>query len=100
MPASYSALEKALGEHAESALHLPLCVTCSTQTSYQGADLSLTDKDSAHKCEICLDPRQFIGLDGQKWTTLAKLHAEEPQHANEFEELISGQVWTMVSAFD
>ena len=27
-------------------------------------------------CLICEDSRQYIGLDGQKWTTLAELQAE------------------------
>ena len=34
-------------------------------------------------CPICDDPRQYVGFDGQTWTTLEALRA---QHANEFSE--------------
>lgn len=47
-------------------LERPLCETCSTQTSYQGADLDLESDDADHKCPICLDPRQYIGPTGQR----------------------------------
>lgn len=45
-------------------LELPLCVTCSTQTSYTGPDLGLDADDTPYKCAICADPRQFIGRQG------------------------------------
>jgi glyoxylase-like metal-dependent hydrolase (beta-lactamase superfamily II) len=44
-----------------------LCATCGTQ--YPG---------SAHppfECLICADPRQYVPVDGQKWTTLGELRA-------------------------
>lgn len=42
-----------------------ICVTCGTQFSAtQGPPV---------RCPICLDPRQYVGLDGQKWTTLGEL---------------------------
>jgi hypothetical protein len=42
-----------------------LCVTCGTQ-------FSPADHPPEH-CPICEDERQFVGLQGQQWTTLNKL---------------------------
>jgi glyoxylase-like metal-dependent hydrolase (beta-lactamase superfamily II) len=42
-----------------------LCVTCGTQ-------FSPADRPPEH-CPICQDERQFVGLEGQQWTTLEKL---------------------------
>ena len=42
-----------------------LCVTCGTQ--FPPAD------HSPERCPICEDERQFVGLQGQQWTTLDKL---------------------------
>jgi len=42
-----------------------LCVTCGTQ-------FSPADHPPEH-CPICQDERQFVGLEGQQWTTLEKL---------------------------
>lgn len=39
-----------------------ICVTC-------GAQYSATDKPPA-ECRICQDERQYVGWDGQQWTTL------------------------------
>jgi hypothetical protein len=45
----------------------PICVTCGTQ---------FADRDEPpDSCPICTDPRQYVGLDGQKWTTLGELAA-------------------------
>jgi len=41
---------------------LPICVTCGVQYSAQRQD-----------CPICLDERQYVGWDGQRWTSLAEL---------------------------
>ena len=41
---------------------LPICVTCGVQ--YAG------DRDD---CPVCEDARQYVGLDGQQWTTLHEL---------------------------
>jgi hypothetical protein len=41
---------------------LPICVTCGVQYSAPRQD-----------CPICLDERQYVGWDGQQWTTLAEL---------------------------
>lgn len=86
-------LSSRLGQH-QSDLDLPLCVTCSTQTSYKGDDLDCQASDAAYKCPICLDPRQYIGIEGQKWTTLRTLIESNTYH-NDFHELVAGQVWTI-----
>ncbi len=44
---------------------LPICSTCGVQYGAPRAD-----------CPICLDERQYVGWDGQRWTTLAELRAE------------------------
>lgn len=44
-----------------------ICVTCGVQFP----DSSV----SPPACPICQDPRQFIGLGGQKWTTLEEMRA-------------------------
>jgi hypothetical protein len=43
---------------------LPICVTCGVQYGAARED-----------CPICLDERQYVGWDGQRWTTLAELAA-------------------------
>lgn len=43
---------------------LPICVTCGVQYDAPRAD-----------CPVCEDPRQYVGLDGQRWTTLEELRA-------------------------
>lgn len=43
----------------------PICVTCGTQ--YPPAD------QPPQHCPVCQDERQFIGLQGQQWTTLDDL---------------------------
>src|SRR3954454_10387123 len=43
---------------------LPICRTCGVQYGAPRAD-----------CPICLDERQYVGWDGQQWTTLAELRA-------------------------
>ena len=56
-----------------------ICVTCGTQYA-----------DAEHPpghCEICEEERQFVGLDGQKWTTLDELRLT---HRNRAEELEPG----------
>lgn len=44
---------------------LPICATCGVQYAAPRAD-----------CPICLDERQYVGWDGQRWTTLAELQGE------------------------
>ena len=55
-----------------------ICVTCGTQ-------FAATER-APQRCPICEDERQYVGWDGQRWTTLADLardyhnviRAEEP----------------------
>jgi glyoxylase-like metal-dependent hydrolase (beta-lactamase superfamily II) len=44
-----------------------ICSTCGTQ-------YSTSDQPPLH-CVICTDERQYVGLDGQRWTTLDELRA-------------------------
>src|ERR1700681_4266482 len=43
---------------------LPICRTCGIQYAEPRSD-----------CPVCLDERQYVGWDGQEWTTLAALSA-------------------------
>jgi hypothetical protein len=43
---------------------LPICRTCGVQYGQPRAD-----------CPICLDERQYVGWDGQQWTTLEELRS-------------------------
>lgn len=52
-----------------------ICATCGTQ--FPSSPVPPPD------CRICKDPRQFVGLDGQKWTTLDEL---QQNHRNIVEE--------------
>jgi hypothetical protein len=54
-------------------LDLPICETCGTQ--FPAAE------GTPAGCPICSDSRQYVGHDGQRWTTLAKLRAT---HRNDF----------------
>jgi glyoxylase-like metal-dependent hydrolase (beta-lactamase superfamily II) len=45
-----------------------VCVTCGTQ-------FAETDEPPA-RCPICEDERQYVGLDGQQWTTLEELRRD------------------------
>lgn len=45
-----------------------ICITCGTQFS-DAPDLPRT-------CAICEDERQYVGLNGQQWTTLAQLRTD------------------------
>ena len=45
-----------------------ICVTCGTEFP--------PSVDPPSACPICADPRQFVGLDGQQWTTLDALSAK------------------------
>ena len=52
-----------------------LCVTCGVQYPEREAP--------PEECPICQDPRQFVGFDGQKWTTLEQLRQS---HRNRIQE--------------
>src|SRR5688572_995453 len=47
----------------------PICTTCGTQFASMQAN--------PKGCPICLDERQYIGPDGQQWTTLEAMRREE-----------------------
>ena len=52
-----------------------ICATCGTQFAPSEAP--------PNECPICLDERQYVGHDGQRWTTMAELAGE---HRNRVEE--------------
>jgi hypothetical protein len=52
-----------------------LCVTC-------GIQFRATEQPPAH-CPICEDERQYVGWDGQRWTTLAQMRGK---YKNTFKE--------------
>jgi hypothetical protein len=52
-------------DNPEPSKDLPICTTCGVQYGTQRGD-----------CPICLDERQYVGWDGQQWTTLRELAAE------------------------
>lgn len=56
-----------------------LCVTCGTQ--YPARD------QPPERCLICQDERQYVGLNGQQWTTLDALRQN---HRNTFTDLVPG----------
>ena len=56
-----------------------ICVTCGTQYPPAGRP--------PEGCPICLDERQYVGHDGQLWTTMAELARD---HANRIEEVEPG----------
>lgn len=56
-----------------------LCVTCGTEYP--------PSLEPPSDCPICLDERQYVGLQGQQWTTLDDLRGK---HSNEFIELEPG----------
>jgi hypothetical protein len=47
---------------------MPICRTCGVQ--YDEAHFN------PYECKICADERQYIGWDGQRWTTPAELRNE------------------------
>jgi hypothetical protein len=56
-----------------------LCVTCGTQ-------FSTTERPPEH-CPICEDERQYVGWDGQRWTTLEDMRGK---YKNAFKEEEAG----------
>src|SRR5947209_11863069 len=56
-----------------------ICETCGTQ--FAASDREPPD------CPICLDERQYVGHDGQRWTTLDALRRA---HRNAFAEVEPG----------
>ena len=52
-----------------------ICTTCGTQ-------FAETDQPPA-ECKICIDERQFVGWDGQQWTTLEAVQREHTADVDE-----------------
>ena len=67
-----------------------ICVTCGTQ-------FAATDTPPTH-CPICEDERQYVGWQGQQWTTLAALQAERRNEIKEVEPNLIGIGTTPTSA--
>lgn len=59
-----------------------ICVTCGTQ-------FAATAEPPAH-CPICEDARQYIGWNGQQWTTLATLQTERHNRIKDEEPNLTG----------
>src|SRR5919205_663197 len=57
-----------------------ICVTCGTQ-------FAESDRPPP-SCPICTDQRQYVGLDGQQWTTLAELGADHTNAIRDEHELV------------
>lgn len=49
------------------AIDLPICCTCGVQYA--------EEEFNPRVCRICMDDRQYVGWDGQQWTTLPELRA-------------------------
>jgi len=62
----------------ESTAMNAICVTCGTQ-------FSETLEPPQH-CPICEDPRQFVGWDGQRWTTLGAIAGQYRNQVKREEE--------------
>lgn len=59
-----------------------ICATCGTQHAPTAAPPA--------ECAICLDERQYVGPDGQRWTTLAELRAGHRAEIREEEPGLTG----------
>ncbi|PKR87368.1 MBL fold metallo-hydrolase [Pleomorphomonas diazotrophica] len=66
---------------------VPVCVTCGTQ--YPGVE----HRDD---CPVCRDERQFVGWDGQRWTTSAEVAAS---HEIRFEDVAGVTTLWLVPRF-
>lgn len=59
-----------------------ICVTCGTQFAESA--------NEPQRCPICEDERQYIGLNGQQWTTLEELQEEHHNRIEQKEENLYG----------
>jgi hypothetical protein len=75
--------DAALRPRLESSLHI--CTTCGVARPGPAPDTAAEVPPAG--CPICLDERQYVGGDGQRWTTLAALRAG---HRNAIIELEPG----------
>jgi glyoxylase-like metal-dependent hydrolase (beta-lactamase superfamily II) len=68
-----------LTEIATEAEQAPICLTCGTLFPFS--------KSVPNECPICEDDRQYVGLNGQQWTTLAAMRG---RYHNRFTTLEPG----------
>jgi glyoxylase-like metal-dependent hydrolase (beta-lactamase superfamily II) len=61
-----------------------ICITCGTQFT--------ATVERPERCPICDDERQYIGLHGQRWTTLDDLRQEHTNSVTEIEPGLTGIV--------
>jgi hypothetical protein len=66
----------------EAGLAAYICATCGAQHS--------PSAEPPAECAICVDERQYIGHDGQRWTTLAELRREHRADVREEEPGLTG----------
>jgi len=52
--------------------------------------ICVTSEREPDECPICLDERQYVGPDGQQWTTMAKLAREHRNHIEQVEPGLRG----------
>lgn len=68
----------------DATLKAPICVTCGTQY--------LPGDGVPERCPICEDDRQYIGPNGQRWTTLAEMRGNFHNHVYPVEAGLTGIV--------
>jgi hypothetical protein len=78
MTAALSSLSMSGTTHAATEGTAYLCVTCGTQ-------FSESRKPPDH-CPICVDERQYVGPDGQEWTTLERVRTTHKNTIKKEEE--------------
>ena len=57
--------------NASKLSQVPVCVTCGTQ---------YPEAERMDACPVCSDARQYVGWDGQRWTTSAEVAAQHEVH--------------------
>ena len=67
---------------AETTMHSHICITCGTQ-------FAPTPSPPEH-CPICEDERQYVGHNGQQWTTLSDLQRNHHNKIEQQEENLYG----------
>lgn len=65
----------------------PVCVTCGTQ---------YPEAERMTECPICLDERQYVGWEGQRWTTTAEIGAS---HEIRFEDAAGVMTLSLTPSF-
>jgi len=59
-----------------------ICVTCGTEFP--------PSEDEPDRCPICLDERQYVAHEGQRWTTMAELARDHRNRLEEVEPALHG----------